>query len=75
MLPHAVASRSSDRWSQTWSEASVQMAMAVLDTALTPLSDMRASADYRRMVARNLLFKFYLETATPAARTRLEAAA
>jgi xanthine dehydrogenase iron-sulfur cluster and FAD-binding subunit A len=39
---------------------------------LTPISDMRASADYRRMVARNLLFRFFLETTMPAARTRLD---
>ncbi len=56
---------------QAWTEANVRGAMNVLDTALTPISDMRASADYRRMVARNLLFKFWLETATPTARTRL----
>jgi xanthine dehydrogenase small subunit len=59
----------------TWTEATVFAAMNGLDSALTPISDMRASADYRRMVARNLLFKFFLETATPAARTRLESAA
>jgi xanthine dehydrogenase small subunit len=60
---------------EAWTEANVRAAMNVLDGALTPISDMRAGADYRRMVARNLLFKFYLETATPAARTRLENAA
>jgi xanthine dehydrogenase small subunit len=58
-----------------WTEARVRTAMDVLDTALTPISDMRASADYRRMVARNLLCKFFLETASPKARTRLENAA
>jgi xanthine dehydrogenase small subunit len=58
-----------------WTEANVRAAMAVLDAALTPISDMRASADYRRMVARNLLFKFWLETSATPARTRLEAAA
>ena len=35
--------------------------MRDLDDAFTPLSDMRASAEYRRLVARNLLLKFYLE--------------
>jgi xanthine dehydrogenase small subunit len=57
-----------------WTEANVHAAMNVLDATLTPISDMRASADYRRMVTRNLLLKFFLETATPA-RTRLETAA
>ena len=60
---------------QAWTEANVRGAMNVLDTALTPISDMRASADYRRTVARNLLFKFWLETATPTARARLDSAA
>ncbi len=59
---------------QTWTEATVRAAMRVLDAALTPISDMRASADYRRVTAGNLLLKFYLETATPA-RTRLESVA
>jgi xanthine dehydrogenase small subunit len=49
--------------------------MDVLEATLTPISDMRASADYRRMVARNLLFKFWLETSATPARTRLEAEA
>jgi xanthine dehydrogenase small subunit len=60
---------------EAWTEASVRTAMDVLDAALTPISDMRASADYRRMVARNLLFKFYLETVPVSARTRLETTA
>jgi xanthine dehydrogenase small subunit len=58
-----------------WTETNVQAAMNVMDSTLTPISDMRASADYRRMVARNLLFKFYLETAAPLVRARLESAA
>ena len=60
---------------EAWTEANVRAAMNVLDTALTPISDMRASADYRRLVARNLLFKFWLETAAPPVRTRLGNAA
>jgi len=53
----------------------VQAAMNILNATLTPISDMRASADYRRMVARNMLYKFFLETTVPATRTRLESAA
>ena len=60
---------------EAWSEPTVRAAMDALDAALTPISDMRASADYRRAVARNLLYKFWLETASPAMRTRLEPAA
>ena len=56
-----------------WTDANVRAAMEVLDATLTPISDMRAGADYRRIVARNLLFRFWLETTSPAAlRTRLE---
>jgi xanthine dehydrogenase small subunit len=60
---------------EAWTEATAQAAMNILDDSLTPISDMRASADYRRTVARNLFYKFFLETAMPAARTRLESVA
>ena len=47
--------------------------MTALDGDFAPLTDFRASADYRRLVARNLLYRFYLETSdappgTPATR-------
>ena len=42
-----------------------------MDSAFSPLSDMRASAGYRRNVARNLLLKCFLETNEKAAVTRL----
>ena len=45
-----------------WTEATIRMAQAVMDNAFSPLSDMRASAAYRRTVARNLLLKCFLET-------------
>lgn len=45
----------------TWNETTIRTAMDALDTDLTPLSDMRASATYRRTVARNLLMKLFLE--------------
>jgi xanthine dehydrogenase small subunit len=54
-----------------WTEATVQMAQAVMDGALSPLSDMRASAGYRRTVARNLLLKCFLETGQEGAVSRL----
>ena len=50
-----------------WDEQSVQRAMAALDADFEPISDMRASSSYRRRVARNLLYRFYLETAEPGA--------
>ena len=45
-----------------WTEASVAAALPALAQDFAPLSDMRASADYRARVARNLLRKFQLET-------------
>jgi xanthine dehydrogenase small subunit len=57
---------------QSWTAGNVQTAMDALDAELSPISDMRASAAYRRMVARNLLYKCFLETSAPGTvRTRL----
>ena len=49
---------------QPWSQATVHAAMAALAQDFKPLSDMRASADYRLQVAQNLLQRFWLETRT-----------
>jgi xanthine dehydrogenase small subunit len=50
---------------QAWTEAAVDAAAAALDQDYTPLSDMRASAAYRRRVAQNLLRRFFMETSNP----------
>jgi xanthine dehydrogenase small subunit len=47
---------------QPWTEATVEAAMAALETDFTPLTDLRASAAYRTRAARNLLRRFWLET-------------
>jgi xanthine dehydrogenase small subunit len=47
---------------QPWNEATVGAAMAALDQDFQPLSDLRASASYRRRAARNLLQRLWLET-------------
>ncbi|MEO1596353.1 MAG: FAD binding domain-containing protein [Pseudomonadota bacterium] len=47
--------------SKPFDEATVRAAMAVLDEDFTPLTDMRASADYRATAARNLLYRFFAE--------------
>ncbi|HEV7692757.1 MAG TPA: xanthine dehydrogenase small subunit [Hyphomonadaceae bacterium] len=49
---------------QPWNEASVQAAMAALAKDFQPLTDWRASADYRLAAAQNLLLRFYLENQT-----------
>ena len=45
-----------------WSQALVQEAMEVLRQEYSPISDMRASAAYRRQVLGNLLQRFWLES-------------
>lgn len=45
-----------------WTEATIETAMEALGRDYTPLTDWRASADYRLLVAKNLLRRFYLET-------------
>jgi xanthine dehydrogenase small subunit len=45
-----------------WDHPSVEAAMAALDEDFEPISDMRASAAYRRTIARNLLKRFFMET-------------
>jgi xanthine dehydrogenase small subunit len=47
---------------QPWTEATLQHAQAALDQDFTPLSDLRASAAYRRDAARGLLRRLWLQT-------------
>ncbi len=46
-----------------WTEAGIRAATAALADDFTPLTDMRASADYRLKAAQNLLRRFWLEQA------------
>ncbi|MBI3514382.1 MAG: xanthine dehydrogenase small subunit [Proteobacteria bacterium] len=48
-----------------WAEATIEAAVAALDQDFLPIGDWRASADYRRRVAGNLLRRLWLETARP----------
>ncbi|RVD12774.1 xanthine dehydrogenase small subunit, partial [Mesorhizobium sp. M4B.F.Ca.ET.017.02.2.1] len=45
-----------------WTEETVEAAMAEYASDFTPLTDMRASAEYRALAAKNLLLRFYIET-------------
>ncbi|MDJ0653968.1 MAG: xanthine dehydrogenase small subunit [Xanthomonadales bacterium] len=47
---------------QPWSETSIRHGMAALEQDFEPISDLRATADYRRIVAGNLLLKFFADT-------------
>ncbi len=44
-----------------WSEDAVKRAMHALADDYSPLSDMRASADYRMRTARNMVMRYWLE--------------
>jgi xanthine dehydrogenase small subunit len=56
---------------QPWTEATVEAGMAALDVDYKPMSDMRASAAYRSLTARNMLRKVFLESQDPDAETRI----
>jgi xanthine dehydrogenase small subunit len=44
-----------------WSEGTIEAAMRALEHDYAPMSDMRASADYRMVVAKNLLRRMFME--------------
>ncbi|SCB10387.1 xanthine dehydrogenase small subunit [Rhizobium hainanense] len=46
-----------------WTEATVTAVRPAFDADYKPLTDWRASAEYRQLTAKNLLLRFYLETA------------
>ncbi|HVX82894.1 MAG TPA: FAD binding domain-containing protein, partial [Devosiaceae bacterium] len=45
-----------------WSEATIEAALPAFAADYQPITDMRASAEYRLLVAQNLLRRFFLET-------------
>jgi xanthine dehydrogenase small subunit len=57
-----------------WSEATLQAAQAAIAQEFSPLSDLRASADYRRQILGQLLRRAWLES-TGHKTIRLEALA
>lgn len=55
-----------------WNEATINAAMPAFALDFQPLTDMRATANYRLMVAKNLLKRFYFENSSDAQAIRLE---
>ena len=53
-----------------WDEATLAAAQAALERDFEPISDLRASAAYRRLALANLLRRFHLETTDSATQTR-----
>ncbi len=49
-----------------WSEANLKLAMKLMERDYAPLSDMRASSEYRMKTAQNLLRRFWFETRSEA---------
>jgi xanthine dehydrogenase small subunit len=45
----------------TWNEATIKQAQQVIGKEFSPITDMRASADYRRQVLQNLMQRAWLE--------------
>ncbi|WP_275784077.1 xanthine dehydrogenase small subunit [Pararhizobium gei] len=59
-----------------WSEETVLNAQAVFEADFKPLTDWRATAEYRMLTAKNLLLRFFLETTgEPAQLVRFEGVA
>ncbi|PAA42510.1 xanthine dehydrogenase small subunit [Pseudomonas fragi] len=56
-----------------WNSASIERACAALANDFTPLSDFRASKEYRLLSAQNLLRKYFIELQTPHLETRVTA--
>ena len=56
---------------KAWTEATVQVALLAFGTDFQPISDMRASANYRLLAAQNLLRRYFHETAHPLNETRI----
>jgi xanthine dehydrogenase small subunit len=54
-----------------WTRATIDAALPAFEQDFKPLSDMRASADYRLQVAQNLLVRCYIERTESADKTRL----
>ncbi|KPC28359.1 Xanthine dehydrogenase [Pseudomonas syringae pv. cilantro] len=56
---------------EPWSNETVEQACAALSEDFTPLSDFRASKEYRLLSAQNLLRKYFIEVQQPAVATRV----
>ena len=56
-----------------WNQDAIERACAALAEDFTPLSDFRASKEYRLLTAQNLLRKFFLEQQSPEVETRVTA--
>jgi xanthine dehydrogenase small subunit len=70
-IPKRAKNAEAELVGKPWNEASVRAAMAALSRDFQPLTDWRASADYRLMAARNLLLRFFLDNSGEPGRERV----
>ena len=70
-IPARVPSCEQALLGQPWAQPAIDQAKAALAQAFTPLSDMRASAEYRAQAAASMLQRFYLQTTQPDVDTRV----
>ncbi len=61
-IPKRAAATEAASIGRAWAEASIEAAIEQLAVEFAPLSDMRASADYRARASANLVRRFYLQT-------------
>ncbi len=61
MTRHAIQTENSMK-GKSWTEETIDQAMSILESEFTPISDARSGKEFRSIVARNLLLKFYDES-------------
>ena len=72
-IPKRAAACEAALLGSAWYPAVIERACAALAEDFTPLSDFRASKEYRLLIAQNLLRKFFLELQAPEVETRVTA--
>lgn len=72
-IPKRAAAAEAALIGRPFDAAAANAAVQALAQDFQPLSDMRASADYRRIVAGNLILKFQMEASMPVTATRVPA--
>lgn len=60
--PKRAAAAEAAMTGQPWNAGTIEAAMTAIDGDFKPLTDMRATSEYRALVARNLLQRFWLDT-------------
>ena len=70
-IPKRAASCEQALLGQRWSAETTAAAMASLDDDFSPISDFRASAEYRMQTSKNLLQRLYLESQSNASQVRV----